>query len=255
MHVDHKDRQIGNMRIEHFDIPDTEEEQLRTLIHYGERAPYPGSYVRLVEQDGDGPNDWKVWMSDTQAELVDHLSMMRRVADPECRSVLINGLGIGAVLEGVRSFDHVARIDVVESDRTVIQLAAPHFVLDERISIWQDDAYTKTWPNRIRWDAAWHDIWPEISTGNLKGMFSLYRKYRGRVGWQGFWCHQEAVRQWEKERLLLTMVKDNEGGWPRADHPLYRVYQEWRDDGRYVYRIPKEDDSESQGSNLGQGQA
>jgi hypothetical protein len=160
------------------------------------RGTRPGEYTRLVEYENGrnigtelfGFGD-TVWMSDVDAERQDHLPAVRRISQPETKRVLINGLGIGMVLQAALSFDHVRHIDVVESDTDVIKLAGPHYSADSRVHIHHADAYRQghEWPDGTRWDVIWSDIWPTITTDNAEMMRLLKLIYTDKTAWHGFW--------------------------------------------------------------------
>jgi len=76
---------------------------------------------------------------------------------------------------------------VVEYDADIVELVGQYVTEDPRVTIHLGDAYDIRWPPGTRWDLAWHDIWPSISDENLPGMDRLRRKYKGKVGWQGYW--------------------------------------------------------------------
>jgi hypothetical protein len=154
----------------------------------------PGEYTKLMFKNRD------VVMSDTQAEIQDHLEFIDRAHG----RVLINGLGLGVSLRAILMKHQggcVEHVDVVEIEQDVIDLIGPHFADDSRVTIHQADAYTVTWPRNTRWHVAWHDIWPSIDPDELAQHTRLLRKYSQRVNWQGCWKHDWMVKfaRWEKE--------------------------------------------------------
>src|SRR5262249_36593942 len=149
---------------------------------------------------------WFVWMSNTRAELEDHLPFLR-VVENGAKTVLIHGLGIGAVLAGVLSFDHVDHVDVVERDQRIIRLVAPAFLEDTRVNFVEGDAFKVRWANGITWDAIWHDIWPNINSQNVPAMWKLHQRFRDRAEWQGFWSLPQCVAQWIVTAQLFDAVK------------------------------------------------
>lgn len=169
------------------------------------RGTRPGRYTRLLEYKDPsrigsgfmGLSD-TVWMSDVDAERRDHLPAVRRISQPETRSVLIHGLGIGMVLQAAMTFDHIERIDVVELDERVIEMIGPHYTADSRVRIHHADAYQQghKWPDGSRWDVIWSDIWPDINEDNAEMMRLLKRIYEGRCGWHGFWGADTMRKRW-----------------------------------------------------------
>jgi hypothetical protein len=129
-----------------------------------------------------------LWMSDTDAEIRDHLSAMWRIDRKETRRVLINGLGLGVVLKRAIEAPHVEHVDVVEIDDRVIELVGPHYACD-KLTIHHADAYeqARKWKPGTRWCVAWHDIWRDLCEDNLPEMARLHRSYGRRVDWQDSW--------------------------------------------------------------------
>ncbi len=155
-----------------------------------------GWYTRLLDRNAKDENGRTViWMSDTTAERNDHKEAVAHVQLSKAKRVLINGLGLGMVLQAALSYDHVEHVDVVEKDERVIKLVGPHYRKDRRVSIIHADAFEQTnnWKRGTRWDVAWSDIWPTISDENLDGMDDLHRYYRRRSGWHGMWCRGECL--------------------------------------------------------------
>jgi hypothetical protein len=153
------------------------------------RSLPPGQYTRLVhEQRG-------CVMSDTPAEMTDH----QHFIDLAKGNVLINGLGIGmalnAILKNGNNASMVEKVTVVEIDRNVIDLVAPHYLTDHRVEIVHASAFDYNPPKGIRYDAVWHDIWDSICSDNLDEMATLHRKYGRRADWQGSWCRDRCLAQ------------------------------------------------------------
>lgn len=164
------------------------------------RGCAPGWYTRLA--DRNELDDWGhplVWMSDTTAERDDHKEAVAHIQMSRAERVLINGLGLGMVLQAALSYDHVRHVDVVEADERVIKLVGPHYTADPRVNIIHADAYAQAKSFAaigrpvIRWDVAWSDIWPTISDKNLSGMDELHAFYKKRCGWHGMWARRECL--------------------------------------------------------------
>lgn len=149
------------------------------------RGIAPGVYTRLTRGGG-------VVMSDTPAEMRDHYEAVRAAHG----HVLLNGLGLGMVLQAVLEKPNVARVTVVELSPDVINLVAPHYQerYGARLEIIQADAYTYE-PQAPAYGAVWHDIWDDLCTDNLPQMTRLKRKYGRRAEWQGCWGEHEIRRQ------------------------------------------------------------
>jgi len=115
--------------------------------------------------------------------------------------VLINGLGMGMVLEAILSKPDVTHVRVIEIDQLLIDLVGPHFAHDPRVEIICADAMTYKPERGARFDYAWHDIWDNICEDNLPEMAALSRKYRNPIAkLQGFWCRDEIRREARRYR-------------------------------------------------------
>lgn len=188
--------ELERMRVERFTVT---QEAARGVAAFRlaltGRGIRPGTYTRLTEDDC-------FWMSDTPAEKADHYEAVRAIKKLQAKRVLINGLGIGMVLQAALSFDHVEHVDVVEIDERVIGLVGPHYEKDPRVTIHHADAYeqAKRWAPGTRWDVGWSDIWPTLCSDNLSGHARLNRSYGRRCQWHGCWVHDTLVYQREKER-------------------------------------------------------
>lgn len=133
-----------------------------------------------------------LWMSDTPDEKRDHLPILRTARGWGAERVLVNGLGLGMVVGGLLNNETVRHIDVVEIDPDVIALVGLHYramaeAAGKTVTVHHGDAYTIRWPAGMTWDCAWHDVWKDLCTDNLKQMATLHRRYGRRVKWQGSW--------------------------------------------------------------------
>lgn len=183
----------GAWAVERFTISkrDAEFHGLRMLFNgQGSRAVQPGRYTRLVR-------DRAVIMSDTRAELRDHLSFMERAEG----RVLVCGLGLGVVTRGCL-MNKATHVTVIEQSADVIKLVGPWLEkqFPKRIEIINADAYTWKPPSDARWTCAWHDIWDTICTDNLPLMTKLHRKFARRVEWQDSWCRSMLKRMQRQDR-------------------------------------------------------
>lgn len=175
----------GKWKVEKFSISESEArfDNMRCAFSpgMGKRAVKAGDYTRLV-------CGWETIMSDTHAEMVDHYTAVQKAKG----YVLINGLGIGMVLNAVLQKPEVEHATVVEIDSDVIALVAPHYVkkFGSRLTIIQADALTFKPAKGIRFGAVWHDIWPHITSDNIPSMKVLHRRYGRCTDWQGSWCRE-----------------------------------------------------------------
>lgn len=186
----------GQVEVRQFEVGESGS-ALSFLNGRGRGTP-PGTYTGLYRRG-------HLWMSDTPDERRDHLPFLRRCLHADTRRVLVNGLGLGAVVGGLLAIESVEHVDVVEIDKDVITLVGPHYAgmaqaAGKTVTVHQGDAYTITWPAGTTWDAAWHDIWPALCTDNLAEMAKLHRRYGRRVGFQDSWGRDWLRRYRAKER-------------------------------------------------------
>lgn len=157
------------------------------------RTIRPGTYTRLSR-------GYETIMSDTHAEIIEHMSIFLALQDPDCHDVIINGLGIGMTLNHALKQRHIEHIDVVENSIDVIKLVGPSYTYDKRVHLHHDDARTIKFPVNTHWDVAWHDIWDDINAENVRDMNLLNRRYGHRVRWQECWAEKlsrkRAARGW-----------------------------------------------------------
>lgn len=174
---------VGEWRVERFTISkdDASLFNLRCAFQAGEghRVVKPGTYTRLLHGGA-------CIMSDTHAERRDHLDIVWRARG----KVLINGLGLGVVVNACLLREDVEKVVVIEKSPDVLALVAGHYraKFGARFHYELADAYTYQPPKGTRYGAVWHDIWSGINTDNLEGMAKLHRKYGKRCDWQGSWC-------------------------------------------------------------------
>lgn len=176
------DGESGIWRVKHFHI---EEDDPRRLLYVAEgRDSGWGDFVSLGFKEDD---HWHPMMTDTKVEIWGHYEAIDAIAWSSTKRVLINGLGLGMVLNAALQYDHVEHIDVVDNSWDVIKLVAPAYTADPRVHVHHADAFNVQWPRNTRWNVVWHDIWPTISSSNLPEMTRLKRKYQNRCDWQAAW--------------------------------------------------------------------
>lgn len=103
--------------------------------------------------------------------------------------VLVNGLGIGMVLEGMLSKPDVTYIRVIEIDKDVIDLVGAHYTKDKRVEIVHADALEYRPLVGEKFDYVWHDIWDTYGNDDdAPQMATLGRRYNKRIAARsGFW--------------------------------------------------------------------
>ena len=183
------DGERGDWRISTFEISADEARfaNLRAAIK-GDRLAmvYPGTYKKLTHKRRG------VIMSNTPMEIRTNREAFRAATG----RVLVNGLGLGMLLEGILSKPDVTFVRVIEIDADVIALVGPHFARDPRVEVVHADAHAYAPPKgETPFDYAWHDIWDTISGDNLSSMAILGRKWnRRRALSSGFWVRDECRR-------------------------------------------------------------
>jgi hypothetical protein len=185
---------LDGMRVERFTIPKSS--MHNTMNAFRGRGTTPGTYTRLTDRG-------RLWMSDVDAEKGDHYEAVQKIETLRAQRVLINGLGLGMVLQAALSFNHVRHVDVVEKDHRVIKLVGPYYERDHRVTIHRADAYEQAasgWERGTRWDVGWSDIWADLCTDNLPDMQRLNRSYGRRCRWHGCWVQDRLNHQRQQER-------------------------------------------------------
>lgn len=183
--VDISEGTSGHWRVERFTVSqeDVRLHNMRCMFQpgMGARTMDAGTYTRLMRGR-------EVIMSDTRAEKRDHLEAVWNARGV----ILLNGLGLGMVLNACLLKPEVNRAIVVEKSEDVIALAAEHYrrKFGDRVEIIHADALTYTPPRGLRFGAVWHDIWDNICADNLPQMATLHRRYGRRADWQGSWAKE-----------------------------------------------------------------
>jgi hypothetical protein len=159
--------QSGKWRVEKFTVSeeDAKFENLRAAIGSSARPINAGEYLRL-RRNG------RLVMSTTPAEMSD----FRWFVWDAHGDILLNGLGLGCVLDAILAKEETKSVTVNEFSSDVIHLVAPHFQ-DKRCTINHVDAFDWKPPKELRFNFVWHDIWDDICEDNLDEMKFLCRKY------------------------------------------------------------------------------
>lgn len=164
----------GAFRVERFTVgkEDAEKEALRAALsssNRGRGVP-EGTYTRLT-QTGN------VWMSDTPAEQLDHLDAINNAAG----NVLVTGLGLGMVAAGMLAKRPETRLTIIEREAHVVSLVKPALVErfgGARVEVIVANAYEWLPPPGVRFDYAWHDVWPTLSPDNIAKFARMRRHYQ-----------------------------------------------------------------------------
>jgi hypothetical protein len=172
----------GDWSIQRFTVSKEAERfgQLRAMISSSSRGRYvpTGTYIKLVHSN-------EIVMSNTPDELNDCREFLYKAKG----NVLINGLGLGMVLEACLVKPEVTHVTVVEISQDVINLVGLFFKekYGDRLTIINADALEYKPTKGSRFGAVWHDIWNNICADNLYEMKKLHRKYGRKSDWQGSW--------------------------------------------------------------------
>jgi hypothetical protein len=176
--------------VERFTVSPDDEKfgRLRAAISFSSWGRFvpAGIYTRLTRNGA-------VIMSDTPDEIRDHSEAVYRAHG----NILLNGLGLGVVLDLCLQKPEVGLATVVEKSPEVIDLVGKYFQdkYRRRLVIWNEDALTHKPHKGIRYDMVWHDIWDDLCADNLEDMKKLHRKY-GRISdWQGSWGRDNIERR------------------------------------------------------------
>lgn len=167
----------GNVIIESFTITEEDASFSNAFSHHPTFNVKAGEFKRLVI-------DGETVMSNTPMEVKTN----RQFVSAAKGQVLINGLGLGMVLEQLLAKEEVEHITVIEIDPRVIELVAKHYADEPKVTIIEHDAMTYKPEKGKTYDVVYHDIWTFISADNLKDMKTLHRKYGRRCNWQASWA-------------------------------------------------------------------
>lgn len=173
----------GRWRLSKFSVTEDEARNhlLRCLLNgKPERSIEAGTYWKLT-------CDGEIVMTNTPAEVGDHLDFIRRAKG----RVLIAVLGLGMVLQEVLKKPDVSKVTVIEISEDVIKLTGK-FYSDPRMEIVNANIYTYT-PGTV-YAYGWYDIWNYISEDNCREMQQIKDRLRRFVADQSCWCEKECKK-------------------------------------------------------------
>jgi hypothetical protein len=199
-------QEAGDWRLRRFEIDDE-----GVLVDYlrmhgdghGRWSASKGTLLKLERFRGEGRGE--TWMTNTAQEVLDHQHAFENAHG----RVLVHGLGLSCVVSGLLALEAVEHIDVVEMDPNVIALVGPAYADEERVTIHQGNCLTFPWPDSVRWNYVWHDIWATISDANLdepeaaeNGItYEMLRdQFADRADMQGFWA-EDVAKKMRRRRL------------------------------------------------------
>jgi len=163
----------------------SQRDMLRGLMSNHGRYTPPGTYTQLLRGG-------TIVMSDTPDEIRDLYPIQGHLSG----HILINGLGLGCVLQIVARVPGVTKVTVVEVSEDVIKLVWDHYkqMFGNKIELIHADALTYKPPKGARFNYVWHDIWDFICGDNLPQMHHLHRRYGRLTEAQGSWCRRQCER-------------------------------------------------------------
>ncbi len=149
----------------------------------GWRFIISGTYTKLLI-------NWKLMMSDTQAEMKDHVWCVEQAK----WNVFIAGLWLGMVVNAIAEKEEVKSVTVLEINKDVIALVKDS--LHKKVRVIKADVFD--FDIKEDYDFGWFDIWMYISEDNVSEFKKLKRKYRENIKKIGFWCEIECniIRKW-----------------------------------------------------------
>ncbi|AOE44589.1 methyltransferase [Gordonia phage Jumbo] len=204
-------RKLNNIEIAPLEI--TEEMLEPKLLTDGIRCyTPPGIYTQLMI-DGD------LWMSDTLAERLDHLSFIRKVIREQSETVLITGLGLGMVVAGlIKNAPCVKKITVIEQNTDILNMVHPTYrdlakengveFVAYGFDAWKFPDYFN-WDgvgNLPQYDAIWHDIWIDAGEHLEEEYEDIRRAYElFAPDFQMCWGEEFMQDPDSYEQIILTM--------------------------------------------------
>ncbi len=128
--------------------------------------------------------------------------------------ILITGLGLGVAVQGALDHPAVEHVTVVEISPDVITLVGGHYQerYGNRLTIVQADAHIWEPPKGVKYDAAWHDIWPtetHACANDWLEVKNLQRHYEPWCVWQGSWPKDAIERDKAAKAQTSTTVPES----------------------------------------------
>jgi hypothetical protein len=197
---------VGKYQIKKFTVSKEDEDfgRMRAILSSSSRGRFcpAGTYTALkrigdrrgtvLKTDSNSELAGTVVMSDTHDEIMYHIMAIQKAKG----EILINGLGLGVVLNGCLNKPEVTHATVVEISQDVIDLVGPHYMkkFGDRLTIVHANAFDYKPPKGVRYGMVWHDIWDTICSENYDEMKKLHRKYGKICDWQWSWCRELCLR-------------------------------------------------------------
>lgn len=173
------EQEVGEVKISHFEI----DRHGAAMESMRGRMTAPGKFCRLTVGG-------VLMMSDTMNE---QRTCSGVVWNAHGR-VLIAGLGMGWILHPILSKPEVTEVVVIEKSADVIKAISPSLAqYGNRIKIICADIFEWRPAKGEKFDTIWFDIWPDVSTDDLKEMAKLNRAFARTLNrenpkaWRGAW--------------------------------------------------------------------
>lgn len=168
------DGRVGQWEIQTFHINESDALIYNMMeMRSSHRFIVPGEYKRLVSYDKGSDKANFPTMSNTRAEVLDHLPFIMKATG----DVLIFGLGLGMVVQALIEKLEVKSITVIEKEPDVIKLSGEFYEkLSPKVKIIHGDALTYNDENPF--DAIWCDIWDDIDSENSIEMSILKDRWK-----------------------------------------------------------------------------
>lgn len=174
--------EVGSARLELYRVTPLDS-LLSSMSHRPGLSYCPeGDYMRLIVGG-------QTMMSDTPTELRTNWDIIHYSRG----SVLIAGLGMGAILPDILSSDKTRSVYVIERLADVIALVAPQLRKlpgSAKLSIMRGDIMEWRPRNGAKFDTIYFDIWPDICTDNLESIRVLHQRFKtfkNPGGWMDSW--------------------------------------------------------------------
>ena len=190
--IDVPEGRSGSWAVEKFTVSteDAKFDEMRSRCQAMQGRPYrpvpAGTYTKLTRGG-------QIVMSDTPSELRDLREPVQRATEGH---ILINGVGLGVVLQAILENPKVEHLTAIEISKDVIALVIPHWHsrYGDRLTVIQADAFAYRPLRGQTYQVVWHDVWDAICTDNLAAMRRLHTKYAKRCEWQGSWCKAQCMQ-------------------------------------------------------------
>jgi hypothetical protein len=118
----------------------------------------------------------ELMMSDTPMERQSNLNFVRNANG----RILIAGLGLGMIIHNILQRPEVQEVIVIEKYQDVIDLVQPK-IQHPKLKVICADIFEWKPDKGDLFDVIYFDIWPEISTDNLKEISRLHNRFKNSL--------------------------------------------------------------------------